>query len=236
MVLDALKTYTERKLTLNSCSIWITTTNSHTTYCKTVRSDDPRTTLCCSSRKNTMGWAARTTFYRVSELMADIDLGVATGRGGDVPRLRIRFPVGGTPNKARTGWARSPMKKIARLPTARPAEISRQRPGPRSKPGLCWSKRTANWSATRFPVRSNGSATAVWPTLSILPSHRVAVLVRRRTRRRQFTAGKLKTSTAASASNTAASSFQDVFVTPDRLLGGVERQVWLKHKPSSTRA
>ena len=76
---------------------------------------------------------------------------------------------------------------------------------------------------------SNGAVADFVTILALAPGGPSWFIVERGTE--GFTAGKPEDKHGIRASNTAALFLEDVFVTPDRLIGGVEGKAWRKHKP-----
>ncbi|MCO5194976.1 MAG: acyl-CoA dehydrogenase family protein [Anaerolineae bacterium] len=224
MVLDALKTYAERKLTPE----FLLDLDHNDQFPHDVLQElyDPMTLglhlLFIPEEYDGLGGGAY-DIYRVSELMANIDLGVATGvlatfLGSDP------ISVGGTPEQ-KAHW----MGKIANEALL----VAYGATEPQAGSDLASLKTRAvpveeNGELVGYKISgqkqwiSNGGVADFVTILALAPGGPSWFVVERGAD--GFTAGKPEDKHGIRASNTAALFLEDVFVTPDRLLGGVEGQ------------
>jgi alkylation response protein AidB-like acyl-CoA dehydrogenase len=224
MVLDALKTYAERKLTPE----FLLDLDHNDQFPHDVLAElyDPVNLglhlLFIPEEYDGLGGGAY-DIYRVSELMASIDLGVGTGvlatfLGTDP------IVVGGT-EEQRAHW----MGRIANEALL----VAYGATEPQAGSDLASLKTKAipvmeDGELTGYRISgqkqwiSNGAVADFVTILALAPGGPSWFIVERGTE--GFTAGKPEDKHGIRASNTAALSLEDVFVTPDYLIGGVEGQ------------
>lgn len=161
--------------------------------------------------------------YRVSEVMAGLDLGIATGvlatfLGSDP------ITVGGTPEQKKHWMTRIAEEALLVAYGATEPQAGSDLAGLTSKadPVFEDGKLTGYRLTARKQWISNGGVADIYTILALAPGGPSWFIVEKG--QPGFTTGKPEEKHGIRASNTAALVLEDVFVPADRLVGGVEGQ------------